>query len=158
MIEDGLRGRIRDLVGFARRAGQAVSGWHAAREWLQTGRVGLLVQAADGSPAEKARLLGHRDVPVAEPLTAADLGAPFGRDRAVHVAVARGRLAERIAVEAARLAGLVPAATIEGAVPPGGQPGRGGRKPGNDPARPGRPGNDGRDGAADGRGRVSGTE
>lgn len=152
-VEDGLRGRIRDLVGFARRAGQAVSGWQAVREWLQAGRIGLLVQAADGSPAEKARLLGHRQLPVAEPLSGAELGAPFGRDRSVHVAIARGRLAERIAAEAARLAGVSAAATEttpRGSAPPGG-----GRKPGKDPARPDqRAPRDaqyrGRDGAADG--------
>lgn len=108
-IEDGLRGRIRDLLGFARRAGQAVSGWQAARDWLEAGRVGLLVQASDGSEAEKARLRGHRRVPVVSPLEAAQLGVPFGRDRAVHVAIAPGRLAERIAAEAARLAGLTAA-------------------------------------------------
>jgi predicted RNA-binding protein YlxR (DUF448 family) len=142
-IEDGLRGRVRDLLGFARRAGQAVSGWQAAREWLQTGRAGLLVQAADGSPAEKARLLGHRQVPVVTPLSAAELGAPFGRDRAVHIAVAAGGLAGRIAAEAARLAGVATSAEEdEGATRRGS--GRGGREAGEGPARPGRPGEDGR--------------
>jgi len=142
-IEDGLRARVRDLVGFARRAGQAVSGWQSAREWLQSGRAGLLVQAADGSPAEKARLLGRREVPVVTPLDAAELGAPFGRDRAVHVAIARGRLAERIAAEAARLEGVSlrsDAARM-----------RGGRKPGEDPAdhrAPSDAKNGDRDGAA----------
>jgi ribosomal protein L7Ae-like RNA K-turn-binding protein len=141
-IEDGLRGRIRDLVGFARRAGQAVSGWQAAREWLQAGRAGLLVQAADGSPAEKARLVGHRPVPVVAPLDAAALGAVFGRERAVHVAIAPGRLAERIAAEAARLEGVT--------LPSGTAPSRGVRKPGRDPAEDrARPdaSDDGRDGA-----------
>jgi predicted RNA-binding protein YlxR (DUF448 family) len=105
-IEDGLRRRIRDLLGFARRAGQAVSGWQAVREALQAGRVGLLVEAADGSEAERARLLGQRPVPVATPLSAAELGGVFGRDHAVHVAIAPGRLAEAIATETARLAGV----------------------------------------------------
>lgn len=152
-VEDGLRGRIRDLVGFARRAGQAVSGWQAVREWLQANRVGLLVQAADGSPAEKARLVGHRQLPVAEPLSGAELGAPFGRGRAVHVAIARGRLAEGIAAEAARLAGV--SATATGPMPRGNTPADGGRKPGPAPARQDRRAprdaqNRGRDGAADG--------
>jgi len=112
-IEDGLRARIGDLIGFARRAGQAVSGWQAAREWLQADRVGLMVQASDGSPAERARLLGLRRLPAVGPLTAAQLGALFGRESAVHVAIARGRLAENIAVEAARLAGVsMPATTL----------------------------------------------
>lgn len=117
-IEDGLRGRVRDLVGFARRAGQAVSGWQAAREWLQAGRVGLVVQAADGSVAERERLVGLRQVPVVAPLSAAELGALFGRDRAVHVAIAPGRLAESIAAEAARLAGVAAARPDQGGAPP----------------------------------------
>jgi predicted RNA-binding protein YlxR (DUF448 family) len=105
-IEDGLRRRVRDRIGFARRAGQAVCGWHAVREWMQTGRVALLVEAADGSANERARLLGSRDLPVVSPLTAAELGGIFGRDHAVHAAVAPGKLAETIAAEAARLHGL----------------------------------------------------
>jgi hypothetical protein len=108
-IEDGLRARIRDLLGMSRRAGQAVSGWQAGREWLQAGRAGLLVQAVDGSPAERARF-GGRDLPVVAPLTAAELGVVFGRDHAVHVVVAPGRLADAIRQEAERLAGFTPAA------------------------------------------------
>lgn len=104
-IEDGLRARIRDLLGLARRARQAVSGWQAGREWLQAGRAGLLVQASDGSPAERARF-GGRGLPAVQPLAAAELGMVFGRDHAVHVVVAPGRLAEAIRVEAERLAGL----------------------------------------------------
>lgn len=105
-IEDGLRARIRDLLGFARRAGQVVVGFQQAREWLRAGRAGLLVGAADGSPAERARLRGERDVPVVDALDAAALGSVFGRDHAVHAAVARGRLAQQIAREAARLSGF----------------------------------------------------
>jgi predicted RNA-binding protein YlxR (DUF448 family) len=104
-IEDGLRGRVRDLLGLARRAGQAVSGWQAAREWLQAGRAGLLVQAADGSLAERARF-GGRDLPAVTALSAAELGIVFGRDHAVHIVVAPGRLAEAIRIEAERLAGI----------------------------------------------------
>jgi hypothetical protein len=105
-IEDGLRRRIRDLVGMARRGRQAVCGREAVLEWLRAGRAGLLVQAADGSPAERARLAGGRGVPAVAPLPAEMLGAVFGRDHAVHAAIARGRLADAIAVEAGRLAGF----------------------------------------------------
>jgi predicted RNA-binding protein YlxR (DUF448 family) len=110
-IEDGLRGRVRDLLGLARRAGQAVSGWQSAREWLQAGRAGLLVQAADGSLAERARF-GGRDIPAVTPLSAAELGIVFGRDHAVHVVVAPGRLADAIRFEAERLAGFVGAPPV----------------------------------------------
>jgi uncharacterized protein len=108
-IEDGLRARIRDLLGLARRAGQAVSGWQAGREWLQAGRAGLLVQAVDGSLAERARF-GGRGLPAVASLSAAELGVVFGRDHAVHVVVAPGRLADAIRLEAERLAGFTPAA------------------------------------------------
>ena len=108
-IEAGLRQRLRDLLGFARRAGQAVSGFQQAREWLQAGRAGLVAQASDGSAAERSRLVGARDIPVVAVLTAAELGGIFGRDHAVHVAVAKGRLAQEIAREAARLGGFISA-------------------------------------------------
>lgn len=105
-IEDGLKGRIRDRIGFARRAGQAVAGWQAVKEWLAAGRVGLLVEAMDGSLSERGRLIGARDVPVVTPLAAVALGGVFGRDHAVHVAIAPGRLADAIRTDAARLAGI----------------------------------------------------
>lgn len=108
-IEAGLRQRLRDLLGFARRAGQAVCGFQQAREWLQAGRAGLVAQASDGSAAERSRLVGARDIPVFAALTAAELGGIFGRDHAVHVAVAKGRLAQEIAREAARLGGFISA-------------------------------------------------
>lgn len=105
-IEDGLLRRIRDLVGFARRGGHAVCGRESVLEWLRAGRAGLLVEAADGSSSERARMVGGRDVPMVSPLTADTLGAVFGRDHAVHVAIARGRMAKAIAAEAKRLAGF----------------------------------------------------
>ena len=105
-IEDGLTRRIRDLIGFARRGRQAVCGRETVLEWLRAGRAGLLVEASDGSAAERARLVGGREMPVVAPLPAATLGAVFGRDHAVHVAIAPGRLADAIAVEAKRLAGF----------------------------------------------------
>lgn len=105
-IVSGLRQRVRDFLGFARRAGAAVAGREAVLEWLREGRVALLLQAADGSPAERERLAGGRGLPVLAPLTGAELGAVFGRDRVVHVAVAPGPMAEALRAEAARLAGF----------------------------------------------------
>jgi len=68
------------------------------------------VQAADGSSEERARFLSSArgTVAVHAPLSAVALGAVFGRDRAVHVVVASGALAERIGLDCARLAGLAP--------------------------------------------------
>ncbi|MCU0944356.1 MAG: RNA-binding protein [Rubritepida sp.] len=110
LIASGLRQRVRDFLGFARRAGDAVAGREAVLEWLRDGRAALLIQASDGSPAERERLLGGREIPVLAPLDGAELGAVFGRDRAVHVAVAPGRMAGALRAEAARLAGFAPGA------------------------------------------------
>ena len=106
-IRAGLTRRVIDLLGLARRAGQAVGGYAKAREALVQGRAGLVVQAADGSDDECCRLMsGVRDVAVVRPLPAADLGLVFGRDHLVHVAVARGRLAGGLVAETSRLAGM----------------------------------------------------
>ena len=105
LLQQGLRARIADLLGLARRAGQAVAGWQAVREWRAADRIALLVQAKDGSPAERERLSGGGFAAVT-PLTAAELGRVFGRDHIVHVAVTSGRLAEAIRSEAGRLSGL----------------------------------------------------
>ena len=107
LIQSGLTRRIGESLGLARRAGQAVAGFTKAREWLDRRQAGVLVEAIDGSLAERARLLGtNTDVPVVLALPAAELGRLFGRDHAVHVAVAPGRLADAIAIEAERLAGM----------------------------------------------------
>jgi predicted RNA-binding protein YlxR (DUF448 family)/ribosomal protein L7Ae-like RNA K-turn-binding protein len=108
VLEVALVRRIGELLGLARRAGQAVAGFDKAREWLRTGRGRLILQASDGSAAERARFLsGAGDsVAVWAPLSAAALGRVFGRDHVVHAAIAPGRLAERLAIEAERLSGL----------------------------------------------------
>ena len=106
MIETGLTRRIVELIGLARRAGQAVGGFAKAREMIGTGRCGLLVGAFDGSEEERARLHGAAAIEVVTPLDAATLGAAFGRDHIVHVAISAGRLAGSIATESARLAGM----------------------------------------------------
>jgi len=109
-IETRLSARVTELIGLARRSGAAISGFEKAREWLVNKRAGLIVQAADGSVEERARFVGGRDIPVVAVLDAAALGVIFARDHAVHVAVARGRLAGMIELEAMRLAGVAGAA------------------------------------------------
>jgi hypothetical protein len=97
---------VSDYLGLARRAGQAIAGFAKAREWLATGRAALVVQARDGSLEERQRFLGSWDGPVVAPLRAERMGAVFGREHVVHVAIAHGRLAETLRHEAGRLVGL----------------------------------------------------
>jgi len=107
LIVSGLRQRVLDFLGFARRSGEAVAGREAVLDWLRHDKVALLIQASDGSPAERSRLTGGREWPVLTPLTAAELGGVFGRERAVHVAVSPGRMVSSLQAETARLAGFV---------------------------------------------------
>lgn len=128
-----LSGRIGDLIGLARRAGQAVAGHERVMEWLASGRVGLLVQAADGAEGGRRKLARQAgSASVACPLPAASLGRIFGRDHAVHVAIAAGRLAGLIAEDCEKLAAMQPggllAATksLRDGNPHGGGPATGG--------------------------------
>jgi len=107
-LQAALVRRISEFLGLARRAGQAVAGFEKAREFLRTGRARLVLQASDGSEAERTRFLSGAglDVVVIDPLAGETLGRIFGRDYVVHVAVAPGKLAESLALEAGRLAGL----------------------------------------------------
>ncbi|MEJ0018238.1 MAG: DUF448 domain-containing protein [Acetobacteraceae bacterium] len=107
-LDAALARRIGELLGLARRAGQAVAGFDRAREWLRAGRGRLILQASDGSAAERARFLAGagEGITVLDPLPGSALGRVFGRDHVVHVAISSGRLGERLAIEAARLQGL----------------------------------------------------
>ncbi len=107
LVEALLAQRVVALISLARKAGAAVSGLGKTKDWLVSGTAAVLVQASDGSPREKARLRppGGPDSLIGC-LTAGELGLSFGRDRAIHGALAAGGLTERIVGEAARLAGL----------------------------------------------------
>jgi uncharacterized protein len=108
LLQTALVRRISDCLGLARRAGQAVAGYEKAREALKTGRYRLVLQASDGSEAERSRFLSGfgPDLTIIDPLPGEALGRVFGRDYVVHVAIAPGKLAESLVVEAGRLAGL----------------------------------------------------
>ena len=96
-----------------RPTGRPVSGgirWRSPLEAMGRGSgVGsMVVEASDGSVDERARFLGRfaDTMRVVQPLDGAGLGAIFGRDHVVHVAVAKGRLAETLVIETARYAGV----------------------------------------------------
>ena len=106
-IESLLLRRCVELLGMARRAAQVVAGFDQVRAALIEGRGGVLIEATDGAQdgRDKLRALA-RDVRVIAALSSEELGGAFGRERFVHVLVPRGRLADRISVEAERLAGF----------------------------------------------------
>ncbi len=106
-VEAGLARRCRSLLGLARRSGALAAGFEGACEWLREGRGAVLVEALDGAENGKRALAGlARGLPVVSVLTAGEMGAAIGRDFTVHAVLGPGRLAERFALEAGRLAGF----------------------------------------------------
>lgn len=102
-----LTARCLALLGLARGAGQAVAGYEKVRAWLKQGQAAVLVAASDGAEDGRAKLRALAPaLPVVALFPANRLGICFGRDHAVHVAVAPGGLARAFLGEAARLQGL----------------------------------------------------
>jgi hypothetical protein len=106
-VEALLFRRCLDLVGMARRAGQAVGGFEKVKAMLRTGEAGLLLSARDGAADGRSKLQAlARGLTVVSLFSSAELASALGRDHVVHVAVASGRLADVLLSEAARLQGL----------------------------------------------------
>lgn len=111
-VERLLARRCLDALGLARRAGQAVCGFEKVRTELKSGRAAVLVQARDAAAAGREKMqalagaLGGR--PLVELFDVAELGAIFGRENAVHVALAEGKIARRLVLETRLLAGFRP--------------------------------------------------
>jgi len=106
-IQALLARRCIDLVGLARRAGQAVAGFEKVKAALGRGDVALLLQAADGSPEQRAKLRPRSGaIPVVALFSGAELAEIFGREVAVHAAILKGGIADRLTRDCARLAGF----------------------------------------------------
>lgn len=106
-VERLLAGRALDCLGLARRAGQVAVGFEQVRACLRSGAAAVLVAAADGAQdgRRKLRRLAP-DLPAITAFSRAELSAALGREGVVHVAVAPGRLAERLLCYTRRLAGF----------------------------------------------------
>lgn len=107
LVEALLLRRVIDLISLTRKASGAVMGYEKVKEWLASGKAYMLIQASDGSergktkfrpPEGEGRYIGF--------LTAQELGLAFGRERAIHAALAAGALTKRVVEDAARLSGL----------------------------------------------------
>lgn len=107
LVEELLLRRVIDLISLTRKASGAVMGYEKVKEWLMKDKARVLIQASDGSERGKTKLRA----PEGEGryigfITAGELGLAFGRERAIHAALAAGGLTTRVVEEAARLGGL----------------------------------------------------
>jgi predicted RNA-binding protein YlxR (DUF448 family) len=102
-----LRQRCLDHLGLARRAGQVVCGFEKVSDALRAARVAVLVAASDAAADGRSKLKAIAgDLPTLSSFTVAELSGALGRENVVHAALAPGRLAERLLVDAARLVGF----------------------------------------------------
>jgi uncharacterized protein len=126
-IEALLAQRCREGLGLARRAGLAVGGFEKVCEAMRAGKAAVLFEAIDAAEGGRRRMrwLG-RGLPIAAVLTAAELGAAFGRDHMVHASVGCGPLSTRLLADAEKLVGFRAGATVERALDPGAGPAGGG--------------------------------
>nr|WP_237763507.1 RNA-binding protein [Falsirhodobacter sp. alg1] len=107
LVEAQTARRVVDLISLARKAGSAVTGYEKVKDWLVKEKARVLVQASDGSERGKSKLHppGGTETFIGC-LTSEELGLAFGREHAIHGALAAGGLTKRVVEEAARLAGL----------------------------------------------------
>lgn len=106
IVEGAVARHVVELLGLARKSGDAVAGYEKVKDWLDKERATVLIQASDGSGRGKSKLsTPHRGTFIGW-LTSGEIGQAFGRQQAVHAALAAGGLAKRVVEEAQRLKGL----------------------------------------------------
>jgi uncharacterized protein len=99
--------RVVEMISLCRKANSAVMGYEKVKDWLASGKAVVLIQSSDGSERGKSKLrMPSENGRYIACLTAGELGLAFGRERAIHAALAAGGLTTRVVEEAARLAGL----------------------------------------------------
>ena len=107
IIEAQLVRRCVDMISMSRKAGLAVTGYEKVKDWLVKDKARILIQASDGSERGNAKLRPPEGKnTLIRCLSAGELGLAFGRERAIHAALATGGLTTRVVEEAARLAGI----------------------------------------------------
>jgi predicted RNA-binding protein YlxR (DUF448 family) len=111
-VERLLVRRALGTIGLARRAGQVAAGFRQVQDMLRSGGAGVLLEAVDGASDGRRRLRRLApELPLIAAFSSAELGAALGREATVHVAVAPGRLAQRLIADVERLSGFRPEAT-----------------------------------------------
>lgn len=125
LLDRLLTTRCQSLLGLARRSGAVESGFDKVRDHVVSAQAHLMLTASDSDGrdgqelARRVQALSH-PVRVSRALTAAELGRALGKERQVHVSVARGSLADRLCRDLDRLMGIRGAnpATNEDFTPP----------------------------------------
>jgi predicted RNA-binding protein YlxR (DUF448 family) len=108
-----LRRRVLDGLGLAKRAGDLISGFEKVAAALGAGRVAWLVEASDGRPDGRRKILtaAYKSPKPAQLIgiyDATELGLALGGENVIHTAFLAGRGADRWTSDVLRLSGFRP--------------------------------------------------
>lgn len=112
-VEALLMKRLLDGLGLARKAGDLTFGFAKVAEVLKAGRVALLIEAVDGAPDGRRKLLAAARGAARQPrliglFSAAELSLALGAENVIHLAFLAGRGADRWTSDVERLSGFRP--------------------------------------------------
>ena len=107
--ERALRRRCCEILGLARRAGEAHTGYDAVLALLTTGKASVLITALDASINGRKKLLNkkYNALSHVDWLSINDLSLALGRENVVHAALIFGGFRSSFLREANRLLGLL---------------------------------------------------
>jgi len=96
-VEALMTGRCLNLIGLARRSGEAIAGFEKVRSVLTKQNVGLLLAACDGAEDGRKKIKALApEAPLVDLFTSDEIGGAIGRETAVHVVVLPGKMARRL--------------------------------------------------------------
>ena len=105
--------RVLDGLGLAKRAGDLTSGFEKVLSAVNAGRAAWLVEASDGQPDGRRKLLSAARKQTPPPgllglFSSDELGLALGGENVIHTAFLAGRGSQRWTLDVRRLAGFRP--------------------------------------------------
>ena len=112
-VEAGLRRRLLDGLGLARRAGLLISGFDSVFSAVAGDRAAYLIEASDGAEDGRRKLLAKARHSPRKPgvlglFSSEQLGLALGGENVIHLALLAGPGASRWTLDVERLAGFGP--------------------------------------------------
>jgi predicted RNA-binding protein YlxR (DUF448 family) len=112
-VADLLQRRLLAGLGLARKSGELLLGFEKVAGAIRAGKVSVLVEASDGAPDGRGKMLGvarksQPPVLVIGLYRSDELGLALGAENVVHSACLAGRTADRWTFDARRLSGFRP--------------------------------------------------
>ena len=106
-VELGLMTRCMNLLGLARKRGDAVSGFAKVEASLRKNKAGLLLAARDGAPDGRKKLKTLAgNLPVVELFNSQELSQALGLENVIHAALPKRGYIEKFLIEASKLSGF----------------------------------------------------